>query len=266
MQATPAMPDQKTLRMFDSCVTLGRTAQADIQSLTPDNILAMLDRYGIAEVLVHDFHARTVYPRADGNRRLLDTIRGMPRLHPVWVIEPPAQPGADAARALVAGMLAAGVRAARFPLHRVPLLPWLWRDLCAALEERRVPCFLDFGGDSTLGSLRDDQADALRSLALAHPNLPLVLSHVMGGLGVHYAVVPLIRRVPNVYLDIAGILEYWRTVAYEVGAERVLFATGAPFTDPGILVSNVQYDPRLTLVQKQLIAGGNLRRLLENVR
>jgi len=100
---------------------------------------------------------------------------------------------------------------------------------------------------------------------LAHPRLPLILSHVMGGLGVHYAVVPLIRRVPNVYLDIAGILEYWRTVAYEVGAERVLFATGVPFTDTGILVSNVQYDPRLNLHQKKMICGDNLRRLLENV-
>ncbi len=266
MQSEPAMPDQKDLRLFDSCLTLGRMARADLPSLTRENILPLLDRYGIAEALVHDTHARTLYPREDGNRRLLETIRGLPRLHPAWVLEPPAQPGPDPARRVVAEMLAAGVRAARFPLHRVPLLPWLWQDLCAALEERHIPCFLDFGADSTCGSLRDDQADALRTLALAHPDLPLVLSHVMGGLGVHYAVVPLIRRTPNVYLDIAGILEYWRTVAYEVGAGRVLFATGAPFTDPGILVSNVQYDPRLALRQKQLIGGDNLRRLLENAR
>ncbi len=266
MQANPSMPSQQELRLFDSCVTLGRFAHEGCQALTKDNILAVLDRYGIAEALVHDYHARTVYPREHGNRRLLAEIKGLPRLHPVWVLEPPQAPGLEPARRMVAEMLSAGVRAARFPLHTVPLLPWLWQDLCAALEERRVPCFLDFGGNSTQGSLRDDQAGELRNLALAHPRLPLILAHVMGGLGVHYAVVPLIRRVPNLYLDIAGILEYWRTVAYEVGAERVLFATGAPFTDPGILASNVQYDPRLTPAQKKLIGGDNLRRLLEDVR
>ena len=260
------MPELRSLKLFDSCVTLGRIVHDTYQPLTRDNILAMLDRYGIAEALVHDHHARTMYPREHGNQRLMGEIKGLPRLHPVWVLEPPKEPGLDAARAVVAEMRVAGVRAARFPLHTAPLLPWLWKDLCAVLEEHRIPCFLDFGAESTLGSLRDDQANELRNLALAHPDLPLILSHVMGGLGVPYAVVPLIRRVPNVYLDITGILEYWRTVAYDVGAERVLFATGAPFTDPGILVSNVQYDPHLTVGQKQLICGDNLRRLLENVR
>ncbi|MBI2440255.1 MAG: amidohydrolase family protein [Lentisphaerae bacterium] len=265
MRATQEIPDLTSLRLFDSCVTMGRIVHSGLPSLTSANILAMLDRYGIAEALVHEHHARTVYPREHGNQRLLTEISGLERLHPVWVLEPPAQPGLAAARAAVSAMRSAGVRAARFPLNRAPLLAWLWEDLCAALEERRVPCFLDFGADSTRGSLRDDQANELRNLALAHPRLPLILSHVMGGLGLHYAVVPLIRRVSNLYLDITGILEFWRTVAYEVGAERVLFATGAPFTDPGILVSNVQYDARLTLPQKKLIAGDNLRRLLQSV-
>ncbi|MBI2438912.1 MAG: amidohydrolase family protein [Lentisphaerae bacterium] len=260
------MPELPSLRLFDSCVTMGRIVQAGLPSLTRENILATLDRYGIAEALVHEHHARTVYPREHGNQRLLEEIAGLPRLYPVWVLEPPQKPGVAAGRIMVEAMLAAGVRAARFPLGRATLLSWLWKDLCAALAEHRVPCFLDFGADSTRGSLRDDQVNELRNLALAHPNLPLILSHVMGGLGVHYAVLPLIRRVSNLYLDITGILDYWRTVAYEVGAERVLFATGAPFTDPAILVSDVQYDERLTPQQKKMICGDNLRRLLENVR
>lgn len=266
MQTATPMPDLKDLKLFDSCVTLGRIVQDSYQPLTRENILAMMDRYGIAEALVHDHHARTLYPREHGNRRLLEEIRGLPRLHPEWVIEPPGPPGLKAARTVVAEMLAAGVRAARLPLSRVPLLPWLLKDLCAALEKHRVPCFLDFGSASTQGNLRDDQINELRNLARAHPDLPLILSHVMGGLGVHYAVVPLIRRVPNLYLDITAVLEYWRTIAYEVSAERVLFATGAPFTDPGILVSNVQYARDLDERQKKLICGDNLRRLLENVR
>ena len=117
MRASKKMPDLKTLRLFDSCVTLGRMVLSTVpQVLTARNILETLDRYGIAEALVHEHHARTIYPREHGNRRLLDAIRDMSRLHPVWVIEPPKRPGRDAARALVEEMLEAGVRAARFPL------------------------------------------------------------------------------------------------------------------------------------------------------
>ncbi len=267
MRATMKMPALGSLRVFDSCLTLGTLVHSRTPAyLTADNVLGMMDRHCIAEALVHDSHARAMYPREHGNRRLLDAIRGMPRLHPVWVIEPPKRPGKDAARALVEGMLAAGVRAARLPMKVAPPLPWLWEDLCAALEAHRVPCFLDFGGITTAGNLTDSDVQGLREIALAHPELPLVLSNVMGGLGVHYAVVPLIRRTQNLRLDITGLLDYWRDTAADVGADRVLFATGAPYTDPAICMSNVQYEFSLDEAAKRMICGDNLRRLLEAVR
>ncbi len=129
-----------------------------------------------------------------------------------------------------------------------------------------MPCFLDFGDVSTRGDLTDENINGLRDIALACPELPLILSHIMGGLGVRKAVVMLIRRVSNLYMDITGILEYWREAARDVGPDRVLFATGAPFTDPGILISNVQYARTLDEKTKADICGGNLRRMLENVR
>jgi hypothetical protein len=46
----------------------------------------------------------------------------------------------------------------------------------------------------------------------------------------------------------------------------VLFATGNPFTDAGILIANIQYAVGFSLEDKKLMAGGNLRRLLEAVR
>jgi predicted TIM-barrel fold metal-dependent hydrolase len=266
MKAEPGMPRLSDLHLFDSCVTLGRfSGEACIS--TAAELIALMDRYAIAEALVHEYHARGLYPLEHGNQRLLELIRGQPRLHPVWVLEPPAQPGIQAAVQLVAGTLAAGVRAVRLRLPAKGALPWLWDDLCAALKAHRVPCFLDFGPPgSTLGTLTDQDVEAVRDIALGHPHLPLILSRVMGGLGVHPAVGYLIRRVPNLYLDITGILEYWRRVAYEVGPERVLFASGMPFTDPGILVSNVQYDRKLDETAKHMICGDNLRRLLEGVK
>ena len=266
MEAKTNMPVLKQLHLFDSCITLGRFVN-DAWIGDAADLLAIMDRYQIEEALVHEFHARSVYPLEHGNRRLMEIVRGQPRLHAEWVLEPPLQPGAEPAEALVREMLGEGVKAARLRLRAKGTLPWIWEDLLAALEAHRVPGFLDFGSpETTLGELSDLEVDTVRSIALAHPGLPLVLSHVMGGLGVHPGVLYLVQRTPNVYLDITGILEYWRTAAAAVGPERVLFATGMPFTDPGILVANVQYALGLEEPAKRSICGDNLRRLLGGVR
>ncbi|MBI3987499.1 MAG: amidohydrolase family protein [Lentisphaerae bacterium] len=267
MRAKPTAPDLDSLRLFDSCLTLGDFVLSRAPApVTAQNVTAFLDRYHIAEALVHDHHARYTHPREHGNRRLLEAIRGNRRLHPSWVLEPPKKPERKAAEAVVREMLNAGVKVARLPMKAVPPMAWWWKDLLSVLEAHRVPCFLDFGGVTSTGALSNGDVDGIRDIALAHPRLPLVLSNVFGGLGVHAAVVPLIRRVPNLYLDNAGILQFWREVAVEVGPERVLFATAAPFVDAGILISNVQYTHTLDMKAKRMICGDNLRRLIRSVR
>ena len=266
MQANEKMPDLDSLRLFDSCMTLGRIVHSSVhESITHESVLDVMDRYHIAEALVHEHHARVEHPREHGNRRLLEAIEGIERLHPVWVVAPPKEPGKEAAARRVDAMLEAGVRAARLPMRAVPPSAWIWNDICSVLEEHRIPCFLDFGGVSPRGQLSDSDVNGVRDIAMAHPDLPLVLSNVMGGLGVHPALMYLMRRVDNLYMDTTGILEYWREVAGAVNPERVIFATGAPFTDPGILISNIQYAVGFDESAKKLMSGDNLRRLLANV-
>jgi len=271
MQATPLAPAIRDLRLLDTCVTLGQMA-TDAPSLTADNILAVMDKHDILEALVHHNEARVAYPRARGNRRLLQWIAGIERLHPVWVLEPPPAADPQAARAMVEEMLAAGVRVARLMMGVAPPFLWLWDDLCSALEEHAVPCLLDFADTrvftqaSTQSAPSDAAIDHLRHICLAHPHLPMILSHVSGGLGIAYSVVPLMRRVPNLHLDITSVVDYWRKIAVDMGPERVFFATGMPFYDPATLVSNVQYARGLDLGAKQAICGDNMRRLMGGVR
>jgi predicted TIM-barrel fold metal-dependent hydrolase len=176
-------------------------------------------------------------------------------------------PGREPAEKVVNDLLDSGVRAARLRLISKGLFSWVWDDLLIRLEDHRIPCFLDFGTQtSTLGSLTDHDVDALHIIVNKYPNLPLILSHVMGGLGIHPAAIYLAYRSQNLYLDVTGILEYWRTFAYDISPERVLFASGMPFTDPGILVSNVQYATGLDHEAKKMILGDNLRRLMGGVR
>jgi predicted TIM-barrel fold metal-dependent hydrolase len=271
MQATAMAPNIQDLRLFDTCVTLGYMA-AGVPSLTVENVLGVMDKHDIAEALVHNNEARVSYPRERGNRRLLDWTRGSPRLHPVWALEPPADPAPQAARAVVEDMLAAGVRATRLMMGVAPPLLWLWDELCGALEEHRIPCLLDFADTrhhttaTTQGLPSDLYMHHLREICLAHPGLPMILSHVSGGLGIAYTSLPLMRRVPNLHLDITCVVDYWRRVVQELGPQRVFFATGMPFYDPAIFVSNVQYARDLDVEEKRSICGGNMRRLLEAVR
>jgi hypothetical protein len=260
------MPALKDLKLFDSCVTIGQFS-SEISIPTAEKLLTVMDRYSIEEALVQEYHARSVYPLEDGNQLLLKLIGNQPRLHPVWLLEPPFEPGRTITDKAVDHMLYSGVRAARLKLNTKGVLPFVWDDLLTSLEAHRIPCFLDFGtAETTLGALTDIEVEALSVMVRKHKDLPFILSHIMGGLGINPAAIYLVHQAKNLYLDITGILEYWRNTAYSIGPERVLFATGMPFTDPGVLVSNVQYALDLDEKAKKLICGDNLRRLMGGVR
>lgn len=273
MRAAVNAPQIGELGLFDSCMTLGRVVRRGTpESVTAENILRVLDKYDIAEALVHHNEARLNTPRDLGNRRLLREIHGLPRVHPVWVMAPlqPSDPGA--AQAQVDEMLDSGVKAVRLMMGLAPPLPWLWKDLLDALEAHRVPCLLDFAdpryrgnAGSTAGAPDSAAMEHLRRTALAHPDLPMVLSHVFCGTGLEFPFLSLLGEAPNLHLDVLGIIKYWRIVAAELGPERVLFATGAPFVEPATFIANVQYARHLSPADKKLICGDNLRRLLRNV-
>jgi predicted TIM-barrel fold metal-dependent hydrolase len=195
----------------------------------------------------------------------MDAIQGIDGIHPVWVVDPPLTGGPSAASKVVETMLESGVRACRLRMRDLPPLEAVWADLLAVLEAHRVPCFLDFGTVSTVGSLTDSDVRGVAEIASFHPRLPLVLSHLMGGLGIHPALPYLLRQMQNLHLDTTGLMDYARALARDGYADRVLFATGAPFADPGLFVHGTQYDHELGEEAKRMICGDNLRVLLDAV-
>src|SRR5688572_28948638 len=98
--------------LFDCKCLLGRRSIHTPLGMpaTADELLAEMDRLGIAEALVYHGMALDGHPY-EGNQRLLREIAAHPRLHPCWVLLPTAgempPPGE-----LVAQMRARGVRAA----------------------------------------------------------------------------------------------------------------------------------------------------------
>ena len=205
MQATSTMPDIRDLALFDSCVTLGRLPLESVpECLTVGNILDVMDKYDIAEALVHSNEARLVLPRSRGNERLSETIAGMDRLHPVWALSPPAWPPGNWAEEMVERMRSSGVRVARLMMGHVPPLEWIWSPLLEALQARRVVCMLDFAplrAPSTQCLPDDLTVDRLADLCGRFADLPMILSHHSGGLGISPVALHLLRRCRNVRIE-----------------------------------------------------------------
>src|SRR5690554_7295614 len=90
------------VQYFDAFCVLGRGVRlTEGLPETPESILAAMDHFGIHEALVVDSLAMEANPAA-GNERVLERVRGYPRLHPAWCgiasasreLPPPAELGA----------------------------------------------------------------------------------------------------------------------------------------------------------------------------
>ena len=255
------------IRFFDCNAMIGRwNTPVNGRHLTPQTLLAEMDRAGIEEALVYHAVSRQYAPTV-GNSLLDEELAPFYRLHPSWAALPHWAGDMPEPRTLASNMLAAGVRAARMfpgePLrydHRVFMAEWVVGELLSELDANRIPLFLDFD----LGLLGDPDWQMIHDLCRSHPDLPVVLNQI--AYGRDRALAPLFNECPNLRCDLTAFtsLGWIEAFCQRFGAERLLFGTGVPFWVPAAVVSAVRY-ARISWEEKALIAGDNLRRLLEGV-
>jgi predicted TIM-barrel fold metal-dependent hydrolase len=157
---------------------------------------------------------------------------------------------------LVDEMLSQGVKAARvFPhpdQHNFPMKPWVSEKLLRALEDKRIPLFVD-----------QEQIDweTMHELCQRHTRLPLVLTGV--GYRVNRILYPLWQKLDNLYVDLSNYCGHGaiEDVTERFGAQRLLFGTRLPYFTPGAAVAMLSY-ANVPESDKRLIAGDNLRNLL----
>ncbi len=147
------------LRFLDGCAMVGWRANRHPETIwRPEDFVGDYDYYGIGAALVH--HAVAVeYHQDVGNRRLLDEIKGLPRLLPQWVVMPHHTAEMAPPDELIPEMLERGVRAVRiYPkMHNFPLSDQVCGPLFEALQEKRIPVFVDLtemSADQAAGSSR----------------------------------------------------------------------------------------------------------------
>jgi predicted TIM-barrel fold metal-dependent hydrolase len=153
----------------------------------------------------------------DLEREHPDRIRGYITVNPNYT----THAAAEIARGAVAGMI--GVKLAASRRADDPLLD----PVCAAAGERGLPILQHIWQHRRRDFPGQEASDAAELCALArrHPTVSFILAHIGGG-GDWLHSLAVVRRVPNVYVDLSGsgvdggMLE---ACLAAVGAERLLW-------------------------------------------
>jgi len=212
-----------------------------------------LDFCGVGQALVFHVAQQSESPQA-GNRLVMAETSNQPRLHPTWATLPPQTDWGVAA--FLADMKGQGVRALRaYPEEcRYRLDALTFGPLLEELVARKIPLFL--------GPRWQEAADLLREF----PELTLVVVN-HSDWGDDRLFRPLIERYPRLHLDTSnyqlerGLSDF----VHKYGPDRLLYGSGSPNLQMGAaLLTLAQAD--MSAEAKSAIAGGNLRRLLSEVR
>jgi hypothetical protein len=239
---------------FDCNAQIGRYSVKHPEAFTTaDELVREMEYCGITEALAYHSMAKEYAP-AVGNQMLLDEIQGKP-IRPCWLVMPHHTGEMPAPDELLAQMKQHGVRALRaFPAaQQFRLSEWCAGDLLSIVEENRIPFFLDMDQTSW-----EDVARVLKH----HPGLNLILLRT--SYRIDRMVYPLFEKYEGLRIEAAtyqvasGIEEICR----RFGAKRLLFGTGLPYTEAGPSIAQITY-AEISDEEKQMIAGGNLERLLE---
>ncbi|MEW6355128.1 MAG: amidohydrolase family protein [Planctomycetota bacterium] len=246
------------IEFFDCRAMIGRrTAIDEKEPYKTEDLLADMEYFRIKDCLVHHANSKEYDPNA-GNDCLLREIKGRPSLHGSFALLPAATREQGTAEEAVAAMLKSGCRAAwMWPSTQVfPMNEMTCGSILAELEKRRIPLFLDTTEVSLGGAA---------AICGAHPELPVISTNVgYRSLRELYAIW---EKHKNHHVDTSMQTTHCglEDACPRFGAERFLFGSNWPHFTPGSAIAHITY-ARISDKDKAKIAGGNLRRMLAEVR
>ncbi len=248
------------LHYFDCNCSVGRFATPHLLDLSDTAaLLAEMATAGVDEALVYHSVARLADP-AMGNALLPAALAGHPELHPCWVILPPSTDEIPSGDALRSALRDAGVRTVRmYPgrdSHSFSLAEWCSGDTLATLEDARVPLLLDAETVSW---------DEVHTVLRDHSDLPVVMTNC--SYRHNRYLYPLFEAHETLRVELsrfmgAGAIE---DVVARFGSRPLLFGTNMPQYTGTAAVGLLSY-AEIEDDDRAAIAGGNLRRLLEEAR
>ncbi len=252
------------MEIVDSFCGIGAWARKDgILPSRPDEILRLMDHFGIARALVYLNMSKFLGWAPEANRQLAEICRAEPRFIPAFTIGLHPHDTGMKLPDYLAAMREAKAKALWL---RLPFTPyrqarsyqsWLIGDWLKACAEKKIPVFFH---------AEEEDPNLFHAICSEYPDLRLILT------GLIYTadsfLYPLLRQHPNLRVCLGHMyipsgnpmrfLEHFK-------ADRLLFGSGLPEFSPGGMIAHVQYAD-IPDADKARILGGNLSELMAEVR
>jgi hypothetical protein len=259
-QAERRRQELASLPWWDANVWLGKPAFFPLaETLTYGDIDMPLRRYCLRGALISHWDGVRLSAQ-DGNQALLETSEALPEnVYTIWTGLPTTPreqeplPGFDRPDPKMRGVRL-------FPqTHNYQLSPWVVGELCEWCVEFNLPLFVwhvEIGWND------------LHDLAAAFPKLSIVVETQWQKIIYHIRdLFSLLRSCSNVLVESSNFIgqDYLTSMVKHFGAERLLFGSFLPVNDPFAAIGMI-LDADIDAEVKRQIAGGNIKRLLSEVR
>jgi hypothetical protein len=250
----------RALHFFDSNCWLGRVNnRGPVYMNTVSDLIQHMDFSGIEKSLVSHVLARYSHPTL-GNDLLLREIAEHSRLYGCFILLPSATDELGLLGEYTDYMLENNVLAVRlFPdSQRFSVEDWSADSLFGILQEKRIPLFI---------WSREITWDLLYKICKKYSKLPVIVEQceeeTYRNLRYLY---PLLEKCQNLWMEVHNSHLYLQVddIVKRFGAERLIFSTYYPVDDPQtslMLITHGDFSP----VEKELIAHGNLEKLMDGV-
>jgi hypothetical protein len=248
------------LSVFDANIWLGAPAFFPLaRELRPAAVGPALREHELQGALVSHWDSIR-FSAQEGNLALIDAGSVLPEgVFTIWaglptgLREQKPLPGFGSADPRLRGVRL-------FPkTHQYRLAHWVVGELCEWCIEHRIPLFFWHV---------EIEWDSVYALAGSFPQLRMVIETQWQKILYHNRdLFSLLRSCPNILVESSNLVGQ-DNVSYFVrsfGAERLLFGSFLPVNDPYAAIGMI-LDADISEDEKKLIAGGNLRKIIAEVR
>lgn len=243
--------------LFDACCGFGGKVPGMRAAVSAEELAGEMARLSIERALVRTAPEELDSDTAATNAALMKACDDLAGLVPCPVVIPDAA-GETMGEQQPAWLIGHGAGAVCIRPERDywALSEWACGGLLAALEDRNVPVFC---------KEQEVPLEQVADLARRHPRLPIILAGV--GYRCLRVVVPMLENFANVHLALGWAFSLNRGIeelTRRLGADRLLFGTGFPETEPAAAVTQLMYAD-ISHDERALIGSGNLERLVGGI-
>lgn len=243
--------------MDANCMIGNRVQIRENSPRTKEDLQELHETCGITQALA--YHSTALQTNMmEGNLQLVEEIANDPHWLPQWIVMPGVWDDFWSAEDLFTRMKNADVRSVRMvpKTQNYSLRPFSVGELMNGLMERQIPIFID--------RKEFDSTDNVYDFCQAFPQAKLIVTATSYGELRRW--IPILEHCPNLRLETSSLIVHngIREICRHLGAQRLIFGSGAPENSITAAFSLIRYAD-ISEEEMQLIASGNLKKLLEEV-